>query len=122
MILEFVKNHLYFLGLLHLPTNGTDQVLSTHIRSCLVFISLGIFIVPTFCYFLFEAATFAEYVNSFFFTMCGLLGASFNAVLLWEKSNITQLIAKLEEIFNKRRNFLAKLLMIYRYILHLKRI
>lgn len=97
MILKFVKIHLKFLGLL----NPQD-----YFRNCLVFISLSIFTVPTFCFFLYEAVTFADYVNSFFFTSCGLLGISFNAVLLWEKVNVNQLIIDLDNIFQKRRTFL----------------
>lgn len=105
MILEFVKSHLEFLGLLHRQTSNSKNALSTYLRNSLVFISLGIFTVPTFCFFLFEAVTFADYVNSFFFTSCGLLGISFNATLLWEKKNVEQLIVDLEQTFKERRNF-----------------
>lgn len=52
-----------------------------------------------------EAATFPEYVNSFFFMLCGLLGISFNAALLWQKTKVIQLIGELEDIFDKRRTF-----------------
>lgn len=98
MVLKFVKSHLQFLGLLYPKANTTCM------RNCLVFLSLAIFTIPTFGFFLLEAVSFAEYVNSFFFTSCGLLGISFNAVLLWEKSNLNELILELDGTFKKRRN------------------
>lgn len=105
MILEFVKPHLEFLGLLHQRTSTSKCAFRSYLRSSLVFVALGIFTVPTFCFLLFEAVTFADYVNSFFFTTCGLLGISFNAVFLWEKSNVNRLIGDLEDTFKQRRNF-----------------
>lgn len=107
MILKFVKIHLTFLGLLNPEQPVAKSLILNYIRNCLVFISLSIFTIPTFCFFLYEAVTFADYVNSFFFTSCGLLGISFNAVLLWEKDNVNQLIADLDNIFEKRRTFFA---------------
>lgn len=104
MIFAFVKFHLKFLGLLDQPKSNLRHEILVYVRNCLVFISLGFFTVPTFCFLLIEAVTFADYVNSFFFTSCGLLGVAFNAILLWEKTNISQLIADLEDTFTKRRN------------------
>lgn len=104
MILEFVRNHLRLLGLLHLPNDEDKRVKFAYIWNYLVFISLGIFTIPTFCYFLFEATTFSDYVNSFFFTTCGILGFSFKANLLHEKSKLNQLIIRFDEICNERRN------------------
>lgn len=106
MILEFVRNHLRLLGLLHLPNDEDKRVKFAYIWNYLVFISLGIFTIPTFCYFLFEATTFSDYVNSFFFTTCGILGFSFKANLLHEKSKLNQLIIRFDEICNERRNYL----------------
>ncbi|XP_055309036.1 uncharacterized protein LOC129572943 [Sitodiplosis mosellana] len=81
----------------------SSKVITASERVRELFVSLGIFTIPTFCFFLFEAVTFADYVNSFFFTSCGLLGISFNATLLWEKSNVNQLIVDLEDTFKQRR-------------------
>lgn len=105
MILKFVRNHLRLLGLFHLPNDDNKHVKFAYIRNYLVFVSLGFFTIPTFCYFLFEATTFSEYVNSFFFTLCGLLGISFKANLLLAKPGINQLIIKFDEICSTRRNF-----------------
>lgn len=99
MILRFVKIHLKLLGILQ----SHDKRWSTSVlRIGLVFASLGIFTIPTFCFFLCEAVTFDDYVNSFFFTSCGILGISFYTLLLWEKTNINHLIANLEETIQKR--------------------
>lgn len=114
MILIFVKDHLRFLGL-NVSKNLKDK--SALLWSCLMFVSLGIFTIPTFCFFLFEASTFPDYVNSFFFTICGLLGFSFKINLLLEKTNLNQLIIKLEETFKKRRNLNLFTINLYLYII-----
>lgn len=104
MILEFVRNHLILLGILE-PHNGYDHNGNSwfiYFRNGFVFISLAVFTIPTFCYFLFEAATFNDSVNSFFFTSCGILGMSFYAVLLRESDQIHYIIVKLEETFELR--------------------
>lgn len=103
MILIFVKRHLRFLGL-NDSKNNADKSKSAFLWSCLTFVSLGIFTIPTFCFFLFEASTFSDYVNSFFFTICGLLGFSFKISLLLEQTNLNRLIIKLEQTFVQRRN------------------
>lgn len=105
MILKFVKQHLKLLGILYPQDNPSSRnVVLSYLRNCFVFISLGFFTIPTFGSFLFEAITFADYVNSFFFTLCGVLGISFNALLIWKKTNVNQLIADLEAIIILRRN------------------
>lgn len=111
MFLKFVKKHLRLLGLLNYDEE--DEFGSfAYIFIGFVFISLGIFTIPTFCYFLLEATTFSDYVNSFFFTICGILGFSFQINLLLEKSKLNHLIIKLEEMAGERRNFLKKFLFV----------
>lgn len=106
MILHFVTVHLKLLGIIQ--SHG-KQWSSIYIRILFVFASLGIFTMPTLCFLLCEAITFDDYVNSFFFTSCGMLGISFYAVLLWEKANINKLIVDLEYTVQKRSKFLRVL-------------
>lgn len=106
MVLKFVSNHLYFLGIVHWSNDANQRIVKfLHTHSSFVFISLAIFTVPTFCYCCLEANKFSEYVNSFFFTMCGMLGISLQSVMLYGKSQINQLIVDIAKIFNQRRKF-----------------
>lgn len=108
MVLNFVNNHLYLLGIVNWSNDATQRIVKIlHNHSCFVFVSLGIFTVPTFCYCCLEANKFSEYVNSAFFTMCGMLGISFQSVLLYGKSQVNQLIVEITEIFNRRRKFVT---------------
>lgn len=108
MILKFVCGHLQFMGILD-PSNGApqDTMRFLLIHNCFIYISLGIFTIPTFCYCILLANTFPEFVNSVFFTLCGTLGISFQSVLLYGKSHIKQLVTDIGEIFNHRRMCLS---------------
>lgn len=101
MVLEFVRKHLEFMGILFPP--GLQHAMRfLYIHNGFVFISLAIFTIPTFCYCIFETNTFSQLVNSFFFTLCGTLGISFQTVLLYGKSSVNQLIIDISEIFHRR--------------------
>lgn len=107
MVLQFVGKHLNFIGVLDRSSRATQRTVNLlHAKSCLVFISLAIFTVPTFFYCSLEADKFSDFVNSFFFTLCGTLGVSFQSVLLYGKSHVNKLIVDITEIFNQRRKFL----------------
>lgn len=104
MIIKFVSRHLQFMGILY-PSSDVLQYakISVYIKIGLVYISLAIFTIPTLCYCIFEADSFYELVNSFFFTWCGTLGISFQSVLLYGKSQVNQLVDEITEIFKQRR-------------------
>lgn len=106
MILNFVGKHLKFMGILYPSNDAVHYAKIFHYIQCgFVYISLGIFTIPTFCYCVFEADSFYELVNSFFFSWCGTLGISFQSVLLYGKSKVNQLFVDITEKFNQRRKF-----------------
>lgn len=100
-ILVEVKKSLLFLGFLQF--DHQHKKLISFIQTVICFcIGGAIFSLPSIFFFFYEAKTFAEQTESIFDFACGALLSMFYGILLWQRKQVLELIAKLESQIHKR--------------------
>lgn len=99
---ESLKDVLRWFGIFQQELGAPRNILiSAKICSRLVFTS--VLLVTPFCFFAFEARTFYEYTESYFFGLLGALVLSWYSHYLCKESEFAELIQVLDVIIDKSK-------------------